>query len=520
MDNFQHDTRLKICFAEAEQVLVEDQQMIQKGKDDFVILTEAVGGVLIAGDGGHISEVDIEHHESLQLRTSAVVSGLKIHSLRAKTQLVIQPNETLEGNLDVDYQECDECVVFGDSGCVVTCPNHHNFNQPYATSVSSSPESTDSLGSSSPTFSNSGLSISNRCSVTPSIASSLGLGGGGKGNDKRKGKEREIVPVTVPEQVHRLRARFSEESTRSRDSSNFDAIGAVERKKVPRPILAFPPIYPQQVEGGPDEISVIPAPRTVLEVDSHPGRNGCKVVSFAFPDEGEVRRGERRLVVGSAASVELGRLEHVYRGNVYSSGPGYKWKMLVYLTILNPLICFLNALLTISFLALLTLTYPFKKISTNILPRPSQSPLPIATPDITDITTTTTANTPYTLSWNSYFSTHICNHLSSPLFFHLRIIYQTSRPPPSPDEWDAKRLVVVHLSAPTVSLVPCGLAAWGAMLMWVYSVLLGEGEEEGSGGWRRDRDVADDGGRRSGGEFYALRFVRKQWERWLWSALC
>jgi len=59
--------------------------------------------------------------------------------------------------------------------------------------------------------------------------------------------------------------------------------------------------------------------------------------------------------------------------------------------------------------------------------------------------------------------------------------------------------------------------------MWVYSVLLGEGDEEGSGDWRagrRGRGGVDDGRGRARGEFYALRFVRKQWERWLWSALC
>lgn len=103
-------------------------------------------------------------------------------------------------------------------------------------------------------------------------------------------------------------------------------------------------------------------------------------------------------------------------------------------------------------------------------------------------------------------------------------MYQTSRPPPLPEEWDSNRLIVVHLVAPVVSIVPCGMAAWGAALMWAYSVVLGEGneDEERTGGWGRGaggrggRDL--DGGYREG-EFYALRFVRKQWERWLWSAL-
>ena len=511
-----------------------DRQMRPKEKVNFAIPTRAVEGVLVVGDDWDISEVDIE---ITRLRASAVVSNVNKHLPSTNAWKSIQPTETLEGNLSIVHQECDECVVFGDSGCVVTCPNHHNTNLPYATSISSSPEPTDTPGSrsSSSTFSNSGLSISNRCSEALSIASSLGLGGGEKGKYKGKGREGGVVPVTVPEQVHRPRTRFSGESTRSRDSSGF---GTAERKRVPPSIHAFPPIHPQQVESDPSEISVIPAPGAVLRVDGHPprekvrGRNGDKMVSFAFPDESEIPRGERRLVAVSAG------LGNEYRGNVYKRS-GYKWQMLVccnlsflhlwcryveliayvkvYLTILNPLICFTNALLTISLLAFLALTYPLQKLATNIRPRPPQSPLPVTTSDTTD------TPHPYTLSWNSYFSTNIRNHLSSPLFFHLRIIYQTSQPPPSPDEWDARRLVIVHLSAPVVSLVPCGLAAWGAMLMWVYSVLLGEGDEEGSGGWgagRRGHGGVDDGRGSSGGEFYALRFVRKQWERWLWSALC
>lgn len=309
--------------------------MKQKEKDNFGIPTRALGGVLVVGDDdGDIPEDDIENHGVIGLRTSAVVSDVKRHSPSTKPREIIQPTQkTLEGNLNV-HQECDECVVFGHSGCVVTCPNHHNINLPYATSVSSSPESTDTPGSrsSSPAFSNSGLSIGNRCSVTPSIASSLGLGGGEKEKNKGKGKEKEIVPVTVPEQVHRPRARVNEESTRSRDSDEFAAIGAVERKRAPPPIPEFPPIHPQQVEGDPNEISVIPTPEAALWVDGHPvdrvRGSVNKVVSFTFPDEGEVCRGERRLVAGSAVNVELGRLEYEYRGNVYR-GSGYKWKMLV-----------------------------------------------------------------------------------------------------------------------------------------------------------------------------------------------
>ncbi|KAF8454529.1 hypothetical protein BGX38DRAFT_269224 [Terfezia claveryi] len=101
---------------------------------------------------------------------------------------------------------------------------------------------------------------------------------------------------------------------------------------------------------------------------------------------------------------------------------------------------------------------------------------------------------PHTALRNTYFSTHPRNHLSSPLFFH-----QPNLPNlPTPPHLGARRLVIVHLSAPAVSLVPCGLAAWGAMLVCIYSVLLGKEEEEGSGGWsagRRGRGGGADDGR-------------------------
>lgn len=106
-------------------------------------------------------------------------------------------------------------------------------------------------------------------------------------------------------------------------------------------------------------------------------------------------------------------------------------------------------------------------------------------------------------------------------------MYQTSDPAPSAEEWDAGRLVAVLLLAPIVSVVPCGVAAWAGALMWIYSVVLGEETADEVGGGQRwsgtsgatmngERDRGSGGGR---GEFYALRFVRKQWERWLWSAL-
>ncbi|KAI5791709.1 hypothetical protein DFH27DRAFT_197759 [Peziza echinospora] len=159
------------------------------------------------------------------------------------------------------------------------------------------------------------------------------------------------------------------------------------------------------------------------------------------------------------------------RASTGVNSPSYPWLMLSYLTTLNPILCLANFFFCLGLLAILTLQYPFHLLLTKFLVN----------------------NKP------GYYAPRIQSSLSSPLFLHLRIIYQTTRPGPLPEEWDSGRLVLVCLVAPVISIVPYSVGAWGAALMWLYSVLLGDGAVPKE-------------------EFYALRFVRKRWEGWvLWA---
>ncbi|KAF8466247.1 hypothetical protein BDZ91DRAFT_180691 [Kalaharituber pfeilii] len=109
----------------------------------------------------------------------------------------------------------------------------------------------------------------------------------------------------------------------------------------------------------------------------------------------------------------------------------YAWFMLIYLTILNPIICAANALLTIALLTFLSITYPIKMVRFRLFRAPQAIVL--------------TARD-YHASWSVYAAEVIRARLSSLLFLHLRILYQTNGPPPLPEEWDATMLVTVHLS--------------------------------------------------------------------------
>ncbi|KAL7270319.1 hypothetical protein RUND412_006976 [Rhizina undulata] len=145
----------------------------------------------------------------------------------------------------------------------------------------------------------------------------------------------------------------------------------------------------------------------------------------------------------------------------------YVWRVLVYLTFLNPFLCLANALYTIAVLIIQLALSPIRLISPNVLPA----------------------------------SISLITHLTYLLSLHLRFLYPRPQPLPHPQDFNARRLVTVHLLGPLLCL-PFSICAGFMVLVWLYTEVL-LGEKNGA----------------KGPEYRSVVFAKRRWEGFLLSTL-
>lgn len=295
-------------------------------KRDFLIPDQAVGGVLVVGEDGVNPDIDIEHHEIVRLNDSLVTADAHNYTSISPSQK--QPDEFMGPNTQTMRQECDDCA-FDDSGCTVTCPKHHSLDLPYATSVSSSPDSANTPGSRSSLSTFSILSI--RCSEAPSIASELGSDIN-KEKEKGKGKESVIEAITIPEPAHIASKQGARSITGSSDYEEFHEVVPAERKQPTLPVASNSPNHNQA--GDSDNIPTNTIQRATQTVDNtYPAntareRDGGKAVAFVLPNEhaGGLRHGNQGPTTMTSSGLDS--LSYGYRGDP-TKRTSYKWLMLV-----------------------------------------------------------------------------------------------------------------------------------------------------------------------------------------------
>ncbi|KAF8539922.1 hypothetical protein BDD12DRAFT_72670 [Trichophaea hybrida] len=146
----------------------------------------------------------------------------------------------------------------------------------------------------------------------------------------------------------------------------------------------------------------------------------------------------------------------------------YVWRVLGYLTCLNPFISILNAVYTFLILLIVAISFPCKNLASSNC---------------------------------STFAESIISYLSPQLVLHLRFLYPRPHPVPSSGDFGALRLVVVHLFSP-IFAVPISAISVCVSFVWLYTeVLLGDKNEE------------------TGMEYRSFLFAKQRWESFVLASL-